>query len=158
MLGERFYIRILLNHVKNAQSFNDLRTTVSSSTSTDEGTDTGNASTTFTTTSTRSEDGAAITTSITTTITAGTTTIVTTISTLHASYKAACIDRGLLMGDEEWDRFLTEAATFTTLSLFRQLFATVLIECNPQDPLVSLVLRILTRCLKMQKFSLLIPR
>ena len=138
--GDRFYIRILLNHVKNVQGYEDLRTTTTSSTTVflDE-TVVSHAPTVCNSTTSHTEGGSMSTTSIDTTTIAGTTTVVTTITTIHATYKAACTERGLLMDDEEWDRFLAEAVTFTSAPMLRQLFATVLIECNPEDPAVSRV-------------------
>ena len=126
--------------MKNVQGYEDLRTTTSSSTTVlvDETVD-SHAPTTCNTITSHTVGGSLITTSIDTTTNAGTTTVVTTITTIHSTYKAACTERGLLMDDEEWDRFLAEAVTFTTAPVLRQLFATVLIEYNPEDPAVSRV-------------------
>ena len=50
------------------------------------------------------------------------------------------------MDDEEWDHFLAEAATFSSAPMMRQLFATVLIECNPEDPTVSINVMLCYSC------------
>ena len=54
---------------------------------------------------------------------------------LSANYRDACLARGLLEGDEEWDRCLTEAATFQMGQQLRCLFAQLLLFCNPSSPL-----------------------
>ena len=51
------------------------------------------------------------------------------------TFKDACIRRQLLTDDKEWDHAMTEAATFQMPRQLRTLFATILIYCNPQDPL-----------------------
>lgn len=87
--GERYYLRLLLNHVRGAASYADLRTT--------------------------QMDPAAA-------------------ATIHSTYRAACVERGLLFGDEEWDRALTEAALTQVASRLRQLFSIILSECSPARP------------------------
>ena len=128
--GDRFYIRILLNHVKNAQGYNDLRTTASSSTTeVDIVADDLVGPPPLSTTTTHFESGSVITTFVDKTCIGGRTTTVTRVTIVHATYKATCTELGLLMDDEEWDRFLAEAATFSSTPMMRQLFATMLIEC-----------------------------
>jgi hypothetical protein len=43
---------------------------------------------------------------------------------------------GLLLDDDEWHRLLTETATHAQPATLRALFVTVLLECQPADPLV----------------------
>jgi hypothetical protein len=52
------------------------------------------------------------------------------------TFKAACIARGLLESDDEFHRCLQEAATLQTGRQLRNLFAVILLECNPSDPLL----------------------
>jgi hypothetical protein len=80
--GERFYLRILLNSVCGAQSFEHLRT--------------------FN-------------------------------GTLYPSFKDAAIARGLIENDDEYSRCLEEATSFSTSPRIRDLFATILLFCNPTD-------------------------
>jgi len=53
---------------------------------------------------------------------------------IHGTFKAACIARGLLEDDNEWNVCLREAATFATGSRFRSLFAMILKVCGPAQP------------------------
>ena len=50
------------------------------------------------------------------------------------TYKAACIARGLLGDDSEWDQALTEAGQFQPGRQFRAFFITILTNCEPADP------------------------
>ena len=53
----------------------------------------------------------------------------------HATFREACIARGLLENDHEWELCLSEAAAMQTGHQLRQLFATILREnCPLQDP------------------------
>ena len=81
---ERFFLRMLLLHVRGATSFEDLRTF--------EG-------------------------------------------TLYPTFHAACQARNLLIDDTEWERTLAEASTLQMPYQLRQLFAIILGNCNPSDPL-----------------------
>lgn len=50
------------------------------------------------------------------------------------TFKDACLARGLLEDDDEWIRCLREGATFQTGHGLRNLFATILLHCNPTHP------------------------
>lgn len=50
------------------------------------------------------------------------------------SFKAACIARGLLETDEEWSQCLQEASLHQTGVQLRNLFATILLYCEPISP------------------------
>jgi hypothetical protein len=54
---------------------------------------------------------------------------------LYGSFKEACRVLGLLQDDGEWRQCLTEASEIQTGSQLRNLFAVILRECNPADPL-----------------------
>jgi hypothetical protein len=54
---------------------------------------------------------------------------------VHSSFKSACIVRGLLDSDEQWDRSLTEAELWQGGSQLRQLFVCILLHCYPTDTL-----------------------
>jgi hypothetical protein len=54
---------------------------------------------------------------------------------LHDNFKSACIARGLLDSDEQWDRSLAEAALWQTGSQLRELFVCILLRCQPASPL-----------------------
>ena len=54
--------------------------------------------------------------------------------TRHTTFIGACRARGLLQDDEEWRACLTEAATWQGARSLRNLFATILCECQPSDP------------------------
>ena len=56
-------------------------------------------------------------------------------NTVHPTYKAACIARGLLQDDAEWDNCLQEAAVIALPRQIRRLFATLLVFGQPLDPL-----------------------
>jgi hypothetical protein len=51
------------------------------------------------------------------------------------TFKEACILRNLLTDDVEWDHAMEEASAFQMPSQLRSLFATILIHCQPTDPL-----------------------
>ena len=53
----------------------------------------------------------------------------------HATYQEACLARGLLEDDGEWRQCLREGAVMHVGSRLRQLFATILLFCNPSQPL-----------------------
>jgi hypothetical protein len=55
---------------------------------------------------------------------------------IHATFKAACLARGLLQDDEEWDRCLDEAKTFASASQMRALFASLLCYNDVAKPRV----------------------
>jgi ATP-dependent DNA helicase PIF1 len=52
---------------------------------------------------------------------------------IHPTFKAACIARGLLESDEEFDICLTEAATFQTGSQLRHLSAMIVLHNSPAE-------------------------
>ena len=54
---------------------------------------------------------------------------------VYPTFKQACIVRGLLESDNEWDICLTEASSFQTGCQFHQLFTMILLYNNPTDPL-----------------------
>ena len=54
---------------------------------------------------------------------------------IHNTYKEACMARGLLESDDEWDICLTEASSFQTGYQLRQLFVTILLYNSLTDPL-----------------------
>lgn len=52
----------------------------------------------------------------------------------YDSYRQACLARGILQDDGEWRNCLSEAAEMQTGTRLRQLFATLLLFCNPSEP------------------------
>ncbi|XP_024392361.1 uncharacterized protein [Physcomitrium patens] len=54
---------------------------------------------------------------------------------VHPTYKAACIARGLLQDDSEWENCLQEATVIALPKQVRRLFATLLVFGQPLDPL-----------------------
>ncbi|GIQ86919.1 hypothetical protein KIPB_008859 [Kipferlia bialata] len=52
----------------------------------------------------------------------------------YDSYRKAAVARGLLQGDDEWERCLEEAAYIQTGRQLRQLFAMLLVHCDVVDP------------------------
>jgi len=54
---------------------------------------------------------------------------------VHPSFRQACLARGLLEDDREWVQCLTEAAHMQTGRQLRSLFAMILTECQPTDPI-----------------------
>jgi hypothetical protein len=54
---------------------------------------------------------------------------------LHPTFQDACLARGLLASDDEWNLCLTEAALIQTGSQLRHLFAMILINNSPANPL-----------------------
>jgi hypothetical protein len=54
---------------------------------------------------------------------------------LYDTFKSACIARGLLDSDEQWDRSLSEAAVWQSGSQLRELFVCILLHCHPASPL-----------------------
>ena len=63
---------------------------------------------------------------------------------IHNSYREACVALGLLLGDEEWDRLLSETASYATPTSLRGVFITILLECSPAEPLVSIHTQVYT--------------
>ena len=55
---------------------------------------------------------------------------------LHPTYKAACLARGLLEDDGEWNQCLQEAGQMQTGGQLRTLFAVLLLHCHPTEPAV----------------------
>ncbi len=53
---------------------------------------------------------------------------------MHPTFKAACLARGLLQDDAEWDQCLSEAAGVQLPRSLRQLFASLLIYNNVTNP------------------------
>ena len=80
---ERFYLRLLLLHVRGATSFKDLKI----------------------------HDG------------------------LHDTYHDACMSRGLLSDDSEWNDALLEASRSAMPAQLRDLFVTILANCQPNHPM-----------------------
>lgn len=52
----------------------------------------------------------------------------------HDTFQSACEALGLLQSDNEWDQALTEAATTQLCPQIRELYVTLLLFCNPADP------------------------
>lgn len=52
----------------------------------------------------------------------------------HATFREACLARGLLEDDGEWRQCLQEAADLQSGTRLRHLFATLLLFCNPTQP------------------------
>ncbi|PIA30674.1 LOW QUALITY PROTEIN: hypothetical protein AQUCO_05400048v1 [Aquilegia coerulea] len=52
----------------------------------------------------------------------------------HKTYREACIARGLLEDDNEWDKCLEEAVIMKTGHQVRRLFCLILTVCNPSRP------------------------
>src|SRR5438552_19062799 len=48
---------------------------------------------------------------------------------VHQNFKSACIARGLLDSDEQWDHALTEAASWQGGFQLRELFICILLHC-----------------------------
>jgi hypothetical protein len=80
--GERYFLRLLLNHVAGCQSYQDVRTV----------------------------DGV-----------------------VHGSFKEACVARGLLEDDSEWETCMVEALGYQMPSQLRELFVVLMVYCNPQN-------------------------
>ena len=80
---ERFYLRMLLLHVRGARSFDELKVF--------EG-------------------------------------------VRYDTYEQACRQRGLLLDDTEWQRTLEEACVFASPRQIRELFVTILGNCEPSNP------------------------
>jgi len=53
---------------------------------------------------------------------------------LHATYKEACMARGLLIDDQEWKECLLEAGPTVMPKQLRYLFVTILVHNNPSCP------------------------
>lgn len=52
----------------------------------------------------------------------------------YGTFQAACLAQGLLTDDAEWHGVLEEAAEMQTGRQLRQLFVTILTECEPSNP------------------------
>lgn len=50
------------------------------------------------------------------------------------TFREACVERGLLEDDKEWDLALTEAALAQSARQMRHLFAMLLLHCEPVAP------------------------
>jgi hypothetical protein len=55
---------------------------------------------------------------------------------LHNTFKATCAAHGLLESDDEFHHCLEEAAKMKTGKQLRHLFAVILLECTPTNPLL----------------------
>lgn len=53
---------------------------------------------------------------------------------LHKTFGEACLARGLIKDDDEWDKCLAEAVEYKMPSVLRNLFVTILIHCAPSHP------------------------
>jgi hypothetical protein len=53
---------------------------------------------------------------------------------MHPTFKVACLARGLLQDDAEWDQCLSEVAGMQLPRSLRQLFASLLIYNNVTNP------------------------
>jgi hypothetical protein len=53
---------------------------------------------------------------------------------LHETFKAACLARGLLQDDSEWDKCMDEARVFASGRQLRAVFATLLTYCEVAQP------------------------
>ena len=53
----------------------------------------------------------------------------------HQNFKTACIVRGLLDSDEQWEHSLTEVGSWQGGFQLRQLFICILLNCYPADTL-----------------------
>src|SRR5438046_843198 len=54
---------------------------------------------------------------------------------VHSNFKSACIARGLLDSNEQWDRSLTGAALWQGGFQLCELFVCILLHCQPADAL-----------------------
>ena len=52
----------------------------------------------------------------------------------HPTFQAACMAKGLLQDDGEWDQCLAEAGEMQTGIQLRRLFAMILLNCRPTEP------------------------
>ena len=57
------------------------------------------------------------------------------VNLVHETFHAACIARGLLADDAEWDKCMKEATDEMMAHQIRGLFVTILTHCQPQAPL-----------------------
>ncbi|XP_070555422.1 uncharacterized protein [Ptychodera flava] len=55
--------------------------------------------------------------------------------TICSTFKEAALKRGLLQDDEEWIECLREASVYASPNQIRQLFVTILLFCEPAEPL-----------------------
>jgi hypothetical protein len=53
---------------------------------------------------------------------------------VHNTFREAAMARGLLRGDDEWDRAMREATAWQMPSQLRSLFVSILVFCTPDDP------------------------
>jgi hypothetical protein len=54
--------------------------------------------------------------------------------TVHETFQLACLARGLIEDDKEWDAAMEEASVSRASPALRQLFVTILQHCNPSKP------------------------
>ena len=54
---------------------------------------------------------------------------------IYLSFQAACLARGLLDSDDEWDTCLNEAELISSSYQLRQLFSIILLNNTPADSL-----------------------
>lgn len=55
-------------------------------------------------------------------------------NTVHPTFQAACVARGLLDDDTKWVGCFTEAVTFSSERSLRTLFGTALVQGHVSDP------------------------
>ena len=53
---------------------------------------------------------------------------------VYDTFQEACLARGLLENDGEWDRALSEGVALLMPQQCRQLFVTIMTHCQPSDP------------------------
>ncbi|XP_057305384.1 uncharacterized protein LOC130642312 [Hydractinia symbiolongicarpus] len=59
----------------------------------------------------------------------------TVIGNISETFRDACLLRGLLQDDTEWNNTLQEAVNFQMPRQLRQLLAVIIIHCEPSDPI-----------------------
>src|SRR3982750_3049990 len=52
---------------------------------------------------------------------------------IYPTFKEACVQRNLLQDDQEWHKFLEEGARIKSGRCLRQLFASILLFCEPTN-------------------------
>jgi len=53
---------------------------------------------------------------------------------IYANFKTACFAIGLLENDEQWKNALADATVSGSLSKLRELFAIIIVFCQPSEP------------------------